>query len=149
MKIFVTNGSWILSLISYQFRKVFFLWFCSNTVEIFIICIIQIVHTSLLSNEQWKSLISKFMLFLSLLLNTLIKFIMPQKFRLVDTEGFCSCRPQNQSFAIQSQLLTLSQTTNFRLFQTESVCRWQFQIGWKWQKTEIGRKHCGKRRNCS
>ena len=25
--------------------------------------------------------------------------------------------------------LTLSQTTNFRLFQTETVCRQQFQIG--------------------
>ena len=30
--------------------------------------------------------------------------------------------------------LTLSQTTNFRLFQTERVCRRQFQISWKWKK---------------
>ena len=30
--------------------------------------------------------------------------------------------------------LTLSQTTNFGLFQIERVCRRQFQIGWKWQK---------------
>ena len=29
--------------------------------------------------------------------------------------------------------LTLSQTTNFRLFQIERVCRPQFQIWWKWQ----------------
>ena len=36
--------------------------------------------------------------------------------------------------------LTHLQTTNFRLFQTERVCRRQFQTG---------RKHCGKRRNCS
>ena len=46
--------------------------------------------------------------------------------------------------------LTHYQTTNFRLFQTERVCRRQFQIWWKWQKViQIGRKHCGKRRNCS
>ena len=31
-------------------------------------------------------------------------------------------------------MLTLSQTTNFRLFQTERVCIWQFQIWWTWQK---------------
>ena len=37
-----------------------------------------------------------------------------------------------------SGFLTLSHT-NFRLFQTERVCRRQFQIG----------KQCGKRRNCS
>ena len=47
-------------------------------------------------------------------------------------------------------LLTLYQTTNFRLFQTERVCRRQFQIWRKWQKaTHTGRKHCWKSRNCS
>ena len=47
-------------------------------------------------------------------------------------------------------VLTLSQTTKFRLFQTERVCRWQFQIWWKWQKVFwMGRKQSGKRRNCS
>ena len=46
--------------------------------------------------------------------------------------------------------LTHYQTTNFRLFQTERVCRRQFRIWRKWQNvTEMGRKHCGKRRNCS
>ena len=46
--------------------------------------------------------------------------------------------------------LTHYQTTNFRLFQTEKVCRRQFQISWKWQRViQTGRKHCGKRRNCS
>ena len=46
--------------------------------------------------------------------------------------------------------LTLSQTTNFRLFQTERVCRGQFQIWWQWQKVlQKVKKHCGKRRNCS
>ena len=45
--------------------------------------------------------------------------------------------------------LTLSQTTNFRLYQTQRVCRWWFQIWWKWQKVlKIDRKYCGKRRNC-
>ena len=46
--------------------------------------------------------------------------------------------------------LTHYQTTNFRFFQTERVCRRQFQISRKWQKTiQTVRKHCGKRRNCS
>ena len=39
--------------------------------------------------------------------------------------------------------------TNCRLFQTQRVCRQQFQIQWKWHKVlQAGRKHCGKRRNC-
>ena len=38
--------------------------------------------------------------------------------------------------------LTHYQTTNFRLFQTERVCRWQFQIRQKWKKViQTGRKH--------
>ena len=42
------------------------------------------------------------------------------------------------------------QTTNFRLFQTERVCRRQFQIWRKWQKViQTDRKQCGKRKNCS
>ena len=46
--------------------------------------------------------------------------------------------------------LTLSQTTNFRLFQTQRVYRRQFQILWKWQKVlKTSRKYCEKRRNCS
>ena len=40
--------------------------------------------------------------------------------------------------------------TNFRLFQTERVCTGQFQTWWKWQNVfQTGRKHCGKRMNCS
>ena len=47
-------------------------------------------------------------------------------------------------------MLTHYQTTNFRLFQTERVCRRQFQIWRKWQKViQMGRKHSGKNRNCS
>ena len=47
-------------------------------------------------------------------------------------------------------LLTHYQTTNFRLFQTERVCRRQFQIRRKWQKViQTGRKHCWQRKNCS
>ena len=46
--------------------------------------------------------------------------------------------------------LTLSQMTNFRLFQTQSVCRRQFWTLWKWQKVlQTGRKYCGIRRNYS
>ena len=46
--------------------------------------------------------------------------------------------------------LTLFQTKNFRLFQIQRACRQQFQIRLKWQKfLQTGRKHCGRRRNCS
>ena len=46
--------------------------------------------------------------------------------------------------------LTHYQMTNFRLFQTERVWRRQFQVRRKWKKViQTGRKHCGKRRNCS
>ena len=58
----------------------------------------------------------------------------------------------NISLIIQKLFLPLThyQTTNFRLFQTERVCRQQFQIWRKWRKViQMGRKHCGKRRNCS
>ena len=44
----------------------------------------------------------------------------------------------------------ITRRKKFRLFQIESVCRRQFQIWRKWQKViQMGRKHCGKRRNCS
>ena len=56
---------------------------------------------------------------------------------------FSQCFPQ-------LHILTHYQTTNFRFFQTDRVCRRQFQIQQKWQKViQTGRKHCGKRRNCS
>ena len=49
-----------------------------------------------------------------------------------------------------SCLLSYRYRTNFRLFQTERVCRRQFQIWWKWQKViQTGRKHCVECRNCS
>ena len=49
-----------------------------------------------------------------------------------------------------NSLLTHYQMTNSRLFQTERLCRRQFQIWRIWQKAiQTGRKHCGKRRNCS
>ena len=45
--------------------------------------------------------------------------------------------------------LTHYQTTNFSLSKLK-VCRRQFQIWRKWQQViRKGRKHCGKRRNCS
>ena len=63
--------------------------------------------------------------------------------------SFCSLILYQQ-FRLLTRLLTHYQTTNFRLFQTERVCRRQFQIWRKWKKViQTGRKHCGKRRNCS
>ena len=42
--------------------------------------------------------------------------------------------------------LTFSQMTNFRLFQSERVCRRQFQISRKRKKViQTGRKHCRKK----
>ena len=46
--------------------------------------------------------------------------------------------------------LTHYQTTNFRLFRIERLCRRQIQIWQEWQKViQASRMHCGKRRNCS
>ena len=54
--------------------------------------------------------------------------------------GFCSL--------VKS--LSLSQTINFRFYQTERLCISHFHILWKCQKVlKTSRKHCGKRRNCS
>ena len=51
----------------------------------------------------------------------------------------CKC-----SFFVDS--LSLSQKTNFRLFQTERLCRRHFQLWWKWQQVfQKGRKHCGEK----
>ena len=56
----------------------------------------------------------------------------------------------NSFFSCNQTYLTHYQTTNFRLFQTERVCRRQFRIWQKWQIViQTNRKHCGKRRNCS
>ena len=54
-------------------------------------------------------------------------------------------------FSIEvSHPLSHYQMTNFGLFQTERVCRLQFQVRQKWKKViQTGKKHCGKRRNCS
>ena len=57
---------------------------------------------------------------------------------------------QQSHLSSNDNCITLSQTTNFLLFQTERVCRQQFWITCKWRKIlQVGRKHCGKRRNCS
>ena len=46
--------------------------------------------------------------------------------------------------------LTHTLRASFRLFQTQRISKWQFWIWWKWhQVIQKGRKHCGKRRNCS
>ena len=67
------------------------------------------------------------------------------------THGCRYCLPNLTLVIGVCQLsLTHYQTTNFKLFRTERVCRRQFQIWWKWQKLiQTGRKHCGKRRNCT
>ena len=48
------------------------------------------------------------------------------------------------------RLLTLSQTTNFRLFQTQRCLQMTiFNLMKMAESPPLGRKHCGKRRNCS
>ena len=50
---------------------------------------------------------------------------------------------------IALSMFTLCQKTNCRLYQSQTVCRRQFQIRWKWRKVLLKvRKHCGKRRSC-
>ena len=68
------------------------------------------------------------------------------KIKLSSANPFQFRRVQNLSF---EKGLTHYLMTNFRLFQTEGVCRQKFQIWLKWQKAiQRGRKHCGKKRNC-
>ena len=60
---------------------------------------------------------------------------------------FSTLKQQITWFFFFFVVLTLFQTTNFRLFQTQGVCTQQFQNWWKWCKIVLkGRKHCGKRR---
>ena len=67
-----------------------------------------------------------------------------------DQRRILSSEPLAPNIKFSTGGLTHHQTTNFRLFQTERVCRRQFQIWRKWQKViKTGRKHCGKRRNFS
>ena len=69
------------------------------------------------------------------------------KFKIVVCKLFQFRRARNLSFG---KRLTLSKTINVRLFQTERLCRRQFQIWWAWMRAlQAGRKHCGKRRNFS
>ena len=84
--------------------------------------------------------------------------ILSEKEKLLVTSNFSSSHNFFKSYLLLmhqneypwSKGLTHYQTTNFGLFQTERVCRWQFQIWWKWKKViQPSRKHCGKRRNCS
>ena len=46
--------------------------------------------------------------------------------------------------AVQSRSLTLSQTTNFRLFESERICRRQYQIDANDKVLKPCRKHWGK-----
>ena len=72
------------------------------------------------------------------------------RFNDSEKEGFENIAGEKEILLVSSSLVTHYQTTNFRLFQTEKVCRRQFYIKRKWQKViQMGRKHCGKRKNCS
>ena len=90
---------------------------------------------------KWWNLYSPFFFFICTLFQKLFSL------RYVQTDkhynGYTKVRRTTTN-------LTLSQKTNFGLFQTERVCRLQFQIWWKWHEvSQKGRKHCGNMRNCS
>ena len=73
-------------------------------------------------------------------------------FPTLSSKGFLLIVSKSPDWMVKSLIsdLTLSQPTYFRLPQTGRVCRGQFWIWWKWQKVlQTGRKHCGKRKNCS
>ena len=66
------------------------------------------------------------------------------RYVLLSSSSLRSC-----SKTLNTDHLTLSQTTNFVLFLTERVCSQQCWIWWKWQKVlKKGRKNFWKRRNC-
>ena len=83
------------------------------------------------------------------LINPLLNFLDWQRktLEIILVKGEVAC---NKQFLILSHcfhiylfihILTLYQTINVRLFQTERICRRQFQIWWKWQKViQKGRK---------
>ena len=69
--------------------------------------------------------------------------------RNLHVQQYCS-NPLKYAVVYGNKRLTLSNMTNFRLFQIQSLCRRQLQTWWKFQKVlQKFRKHCGKRRNCS
>ena len=73
-------------------------------------------------------------------------------FRIIISQDLCHKWIISKVIVLQNFLkirlstLTLSQTTNFGLFQTKSVCRRQLR---QWQKVlQMGTKQCGKSRIC-
>ena len=103
-------------------------------------------HFLLLMNYSWSILIGNLSIFLRKIMLYLSQVCCHFFFLPADT----SIKSHHFSKSSLAGTLTHYQTTNFRLFQTKKVCRWQFQIWRKWQKViQMGRKHCGKRRNCS
>ena len=81
-----------------------------------------------------------------------LNFIIWEKVNLLSNDKSLAW-PNVKGFADNTNdeicLLTFCQMTNVKLFQTERVCRRQFQIWWKWQIVlQISRRHCGNRRNC-
>ena len=66
------------------------------------------------------------------------------------TEGNFRPTDYNSTNGRKPHIKTLSQTTNFRLSQFQRVCRRHFKMWWNLKMIfRYGRKHCGKRRNCS
>ena len=94
-------------------------------------CFLGLICTSMRTG-LWRTLPNDILIIIIIMTN-----------KIILSDGDKSWEPLDCS----SNILTHYQTTNFRLFQTERVCRRQFQIWRKWKKViQTGRKHCGKRR---
>ena len=77
------------------------------------------------------------------------KKIVKENFKCLLPTFFSCVQNSFKSFSFKFRL-TLFQTTNFRTFRTQKICRRQFQIENDGRKIpETGRKHWGKRRSCS
>ena len=53
---------------------------------------------------------------------------------IISYKCLITVQPVHSMHSLPVRALTLSQTTNFRPFQIQRVCRRQFQMWWKWQK---------------
>ena len=126
-------------------------FFIENIYVLFIVLLAQ-WYTNLLSPDWVRPQINLSLRLLVLCLFHLDLLVTHYCLFIFSMNSFLSLAPSTNATPAFSTLLffwTLSQMINFRLFQTERVYRWQFQILRKWQNTiQTARKHYVNRRNC-
>ena len=125
-------------------------------------CTLTLYHTILTFNESFKNIVEKgenagkdhFLIFQCFsILSKLHLIRCLQMLSVWSCPKICRLEKAYSTWLhgkVSKYILTYYQMTNFWLFQTERVRRRQFEVWRKWQKViQTGRKHCGKRRNCS